>query len=83
MSLIVTAYLLETYGARLTLDELGRELGMSAGSIRNQISEDRFPVPTYLDQGRRFADARDIAQYLDAKKAARDASQVRSNGGGR
>ena len=66
MSLLSQAYLLEQYGLRLTLDQLGEVLGMSAGSIRNQISEDRFPVLTYLDQGRRYADYRDVAEHLDA-----------------
>lgn len=65
MSLLSQAYLLERYGIRLTLDQLGEVLGMSAGSIRNQISEERFAIPTYLDQGRRFADHRDVSEYLD------------------
>lgn len=65
MTLLVHAYLIEKYGLRLTLDDLAQELDMAAGTIRNQISEDRFPIDTYLDQGRRFADYRDVAEYLD------------------
>lgn len=69
MSFLAAAYLLERYGLRLALAQLGEVLDMSAGSIRNQISEERFPVPTYLDQGRRYADHRDVAEYLDAARA--------------
>jgi hypothetical protein len=66
MSFLSQAYLIEKYGLRLTLDDVGRELGVSAGSIRNQISEDRFPVPSYVDQGRRWVDYRDLAEHLDS-----------------
>jgi len=70
MSFLAQAYLIEKHGLRLSLKQLGEELAMSAGSIRNQISEDRFPIPTYLDQGQRWADHRDVADYLDQKRAA-------------
>lgn len=69
MSFLAHAYLIEKYGLRLSLDQLGAELDMSAGAIRNQISEGRFPIPTYLDQGRRWADYRDVAEYLDSQRA--------------
>lgn len=69
MSFLVHAYLIERYGLRLSLDDLGRELSMSPGAIRNQISEGRFPIPTYLDQGRRWADHRDVAEHLDRMRA--------------
>ena len=69
MSFLAHAYLIERYGLRLSLEQLGQELDMSAGSIRNQISEGRFPVLTYLDQGRRWADYRDVAAHLDSLRA--------------
>ena len=64
-NLLAQAYLIERYGLRLNIEHLAEVLGMSAGAVRNQISEDRFPIPTYVDQGKRFADHRDVAEYLD------------------
>ena len=69
MSLLTTAWLLERYGPRLNLEQVAEVLGMTAGAVRNQISAERFPVPTYLDQGRRWADARDVATYFDECRA--------------
>lgn len=66
MSLLAQAYLIERYGLRLNLTQLGEVLDMSLGSIRNQISEDHFPVQTCLDQGRRYADHRNVASHLDS-----------------
>lgn len=68
LSLMTQAYLLEKYGARLGVPALAAELGITPGTVRNQISQARFPVPTYLDNGQRFADYRDVAQYFDARR---------------
>lgn len=57
-NLLAQAYLIERYGLRLNVEQLAEVLGMSAGAVRNQVSEDRFPIPTYVDQGKRFADHR-------------------------
>lgn len=65
MSLMTQAYLLETYGLRLGLDDLAQVLGMSKSTIYNQISAHSFPVRTYVDAGKRWADYRDVADYLD------------------
>lgn len=69
MSLLTHAYLLETYGLRLNVEQLAQVLGLSAGTIYNQISAGRFPVPTYVDGKARFADYRDVATYLDQCRA--------------
>ena len=66
MSVLATMVLVERYGLRLNVDQLAEVLDVQPGTVRNQISAERFPIPTYLDQGRRWADARDVAAYLDA-----------------
>jgi len=67
MSSIVTQMLVaEKYGARLNVDQLASLLGLSKGAVYNQISADTFPVPTYIDSGKRWADFRDVAEHLDA-----------------
>ncbi|MDO9313357.1 MAG: hypothetical protein Q7T97_02290 [Burkholderiaceae bacterium] len=66
MSLVTQMIVAEKYGPRLTLDQLSHVLSISKGTIYNQISAATFPIPTYLDGGKRFADYRHVAEYLDA-----------------
>ena len=66
MSLLTHAYLLEKYGLRLDMRQLGEVLGLTEGTIYNQISADRLGVSTYLEGKKRYADYRDVAAYLDA-----------------
>lgn len=68
-SLVLQLLLLERYGARMTMDQLASELGMSRGSVYNQVSAGTLPVPTYLDAGKRWADSRDVAAHFDACRA--------------
>lgn len=72
MSMMTTAYLLETYGARLTVEELAEVLRLGVPTVRNRLSAGTLGVRTYTDGDRRFADALDVACYLDSmrKKAA-------------
>lgn len=66
MSLLTAALLYDRYQrARLNVAELGEQLGLSRGAVLNQISAGTFPIPTYLDAGKRWADIRDVAAYLD------------------
>jgi hypothetical protein len=65
MSLLTQAYLLDTFGPRLTIDQIAQVLGLKAGTIYNQVSAQTFPVRTYVEGGKRFADYRDLAEYLD------------------
>lgn len=65
MSLLTQAYLLERYGPRLTLEQLAEVLHMAKSTIYNQVSAGTFPVPTYLDGNKRFADYQHLAAYLD------------------
>jgi predicted DNA-binding transcriptional regulator AlpA len=64
-SLIMQMLLVETYGPRLNIEQLAKVLGLSKGAIYNQISANTFPVETYLDGGKRWADYRDVAAHLD------------------
>lgn len=69
MSLMSQAIIAERYGLRLTMEQLGEVLGLAKTTIYNQVSAGTFPVPTYLDGNKRFADFRDVADYLDACRA--------------
>lgn len=66
MTLFVQAFLLERYGARLTVEQMAEALQIGKSTIHNQIGAGTFAIPTYLDQRTRFADVRDVASYLDA-----------------
>jgi predicted DNA-binding transcriptional regulator AlpA len=68
-SLLTQAYLLDHFGLRLTIDQLAQVLHLAARTIYNQVSAGTFPVPTYVDGAKRFADYRDVATYLDDCRA--------------
>lgn len=65
MSLLTRAALLDKYGLRLNMDQLGKVLDLSSGHIHNMISRGQFPVRTYKDGGRRFASYEAVAEYLE------------------
>ncbi len=69
MSLMLTAYLMEKYGPRLGTEDLAEVLGMSPRTLGNKLYRGEVPVPTYRDQGKVWADCRDVAQYLDECRA--------------
>jgi Pyocin activator protein PrtN. len=52
---------------RLTVEEVAHELGIKPGTVRNQISEGSFPVPSYVEGRNRFIDVRALGQYLDER----------------
>lgn len=54
---------------RLTIDETAHELGLKAGTVRNQISDGSFPIPTYIEGRNRYVDVRAMGKYLDDKYA--------------
>lgn len=68
-SLVVMMVLAERYGTRMSVADLAKELHMAVGTINNQVSQGRFPIPTYRDGGGRFADLRDVAIYIDQCRA--------------
>jgi hypothetical protein len=76
MSLLTCAYILEKFGPRLTMGQLATLLAMSEGTIRNQVSAETFPIPTYKEGAARYAAYDAVAEYLDdmSKKAREKAS---------
>lgn len=68
MSLISQALVFERYGARLNVEQLAEVLGVTKGALYNQFSAGTCQVKTYLDSGKRYADFRDVAAYLDAMR---------------
>lgn len=69
MSLLSQAIIAERYGLRLSLDQLAEALGVAKNTIYNQVSAGTFPVPTYVEGKKRYADYRDVATYLDECRA--------------
>jgi predicted DNA-binding transcriptional regulator AlpA len=69
VSLMTQAFLIETYGPRLGIEHLSKVLGFAPNTIYNQVAKKVFPIATYLDAGQRWADYRDVAQYLDDCRA--------------
>jgi len=68
-NLLAQAIILDRYGPRLTMEQLAEVLCISKHTLYNQVSAGVFNLPTYLDGGRRFADYRDVAAYLDECRA--------------
>lgn len=64
-SLVTQMIVAEKYGLRLSMEQLASVLGISKGTVYNQLSAETFAIPTYLDSGRRWADYRDVANHLD------------------
>lgn len=74
MSLLMVAMIVEKYGPRLNVEQLSEIFDLEPNEIYRQVSLGTFPVVTYVDSGKRFADCRDVAAYLDAcREAARKA----------
>lgn len=69
MNLMLQAMLLEKYGARLNTEQLAEAIGISKAALYNQVSAGTFPVKTYVDAGKRWADYRDVAEYFDQVRA--------------
>lgn len=65
MSLLTRAYILEKFGPRMTMGQLATLLAMSEGTIRNQVSAETFPIPTYKEGAARYAAYDAVAEYLD------------------
>lgn len=66
MTLLTLTFLMEKYGVRVNLEVLAVILDTTPGNLRRRISLGDLEIPTYLDSGRRWADIRDVAHYLDA-----------------
>lgn len=70
MSILTQMVLIEKYGIRVDLEGLASILDTTAANLRRRISEGTLTIPTYVDGGRRWADVRDVAEYLDAMRAS-------------
>lgn len=69
MSLLAQFVLVEKYGLRLGVEQLAEVFEVSPKTVYNQVSAGTFPVKTYVDGGKRWADVRDVADRLDALRA--------------
>lgn len=69
MNLMMQAYLMEKYGPRLGTDELADVLGVTVKTLGNKLYRGEVPIPHYKDQGKVWADVRDVAEYLDRCRA--------------
>ena len=65
MSLMTQAWLLDKYGPRLSVDDMADVLKIARQTINNHISQNCFVVPTYRENGKRWADYRDVSDYID------------------
>lgn len=75
-SLISTIYMLETYGPRVNMAKLAIILGYEPKSLHNRIARGELSLPTYVDGKERFADTRDVAEYLDTMRAKANALKM-------
>lgn len=64
-SLVTQMFVAEKYGLRLNVNQLAQLLGISPGTVLNRISANTFCIPTYIDNGKRYADYRDVAAHFD------------------
>lgn len=53
---------------RIGMKELASVLGLSITYLNNVAASGGLPVKTYLEGGRRWADVRDVGEYLDRKR---------------
>jgi predicted site-specific integrase-resolvase len=77
MSMFTTMLLFEKYGPRMSLEQLGEALGLASGTLHARLAQGKLDLPTYVDGKHRFADTRDVAEYLDRlRDQARQAMPV-------
>lgn len=67
-SLITTLLLMEQHGPRVSMETLARLLGFAPATLHARIARGELEIPTYLDGKMRFADTRDVAEFLDRKR---------------
>ena len=78
MSYLRQAYLLDTYGPRLNMEQLAHALGYVTNTIYNKISRGTLGVKIYQDDGKHWADFAAVAEYLEtkAKEAKSEATRA-------
>lgn len=75
-ALLKEAWLLEKYGVRLGMKQLAEVMQLGFSTVNNRLSDGTLGVRTYLDGGRRFADVRDVAEYLEALREKASAAAI-------
>lgn len=68
-SLVTQMFVAEKYGLRLDVQQLAKLLDITPGTVLNRISCNTFGIPTYIDNGKRYADYRDVAAHFDNVRA--------------
>lgn len=63
---------MEKYGLRLNVEQIADVLDSTPSAIHRRISDRTFDINTYMDGKKRYADVRDVANYIDTM---RDAAQ--------
>lgn len=81
-SFLTQAWLMDRHGLRLDLEALAGVLDTTPANLRRRISAEDFEIPTYVDGGKRWADVRDVAAYLDARRAQALEAHQRAHGAG-
>jgi len=61
--------LTEKYGPFMLIKELAAVLRITPGAIRNNIQAGVFPIPTWLEGGRRLASTQTVAEYLSYQQS--------------
>ncbi len=69
MSVVTIALLFDRYGPRLDMAQLAEVMRVEERTLYNQISAGTCPIKTYREGRNRFADVRDVADYLDQARA--------------
>jgi len=67
-SFLTQAWLMDRHGLRLDLEAIAKVLDTTPANLRRRISAEDFEIPTYVDGGKRWADVRDVANYLDQRR---------------
>ncbi|UNV91810.1 MULTISPECIES: hypothetical protein [unclassified Comamonas] len=66
MSSLVTQMIVsEKYGLRLNTAQIAEVMGITKAAVHNKVSDGTMPIKTYVDSGKRWADYRDVAEYID------------------
>lgn len=65
MSMFTTMLLFEKYGPRMSVEQIAEALGLAPGTLHARLAQGKLDLLTYVDGKLRFADTRDVAEYLD------------------
>jgi hypothetical protein len=69
VSVVTIALLFDRYGPRLDTAQLAEVMRVEERTLYTQISAGTCPIKTYREGRNRFADVRDVADYLDQARA--------------